>query len=46
MWLSDRTSATEISASFSLKLAIALSVAITLVIGFFPSLLLQFIEGI
>ena len=46
MWLSDRSSSTEISASFSLKLAIALSVAITLVIGFFPSLLLQFINQI
>jgi NADH-quinone oxidoreductase subunit N len=44
MWLSDRSSSTEISASFSLKAAIALSVAVTLVIGFFPSLLLQFID--
>jgi len=44
MWLSDRMSATEISASLSLKAAIALSVAITLVIGFFPSLLLQFTQ--
>jgi NADH-quinone oxidoreductase subunit N len=44
MWLSDRSSATEISASFSLKVAIGLSVAFTLVIGFFPSLLLQFID--
>ena len=40
MWLSDSSSAAEISASFSLKAAIALSVAITLVIGFFPSLLI------
>ena len=44
MWLSDRSSSTEISASFSLKAAIALSVAVTLVIGFFPSLLLHFVD--
>jgi hypothetical protein len=42
MWLSDSSSAAEISASLSLKVAIALSVGVTLVIGFFPSLLLQF----
>jgi NADH-quinone oxidoreductase subunit N len=44
MWLSDRTHSSEISASLSLKVAIALSVGVTLVIGFFPSLLLQFID--
>jgi len=42
MWLSDRTHSSEISASLSLKVAIALSVGVTLVIGFFPSLLLQY----
>jgi hypothetical protein len=44
MWLSDRTHSSEISASLSLKVAIALSVGVTLIIGFFPSLLLQFID--
>jgi len=42
MWLSEGSTSQEISASFGLKAAIALSVAVTLVIGFFPILLLQF----
>jgi len=46
MWLSDRTHSSEISASLSLKVAIALSVGVTFIVGFFPSLVLRFTEGV
>jgi NADH-quinone oxidoreductase subunit N len=42
MWLSDGSASQEVSATFSVKAAIALCVGATLVLGFFPSLLLQF----
>jgi len=42
MWLSEGSTSQEISATFSVKAAIALCVVATLVLGFSPSLLLQF----
>jgi NADH-quinone oxidoreductase subunit N len=41
MWLSEGTASREVSVAFSTRLAICLCVAATLVLGFFPSLLLQ-----
>ena len=46
MWLSEGSSSQEVSATFSVKTAIALCVGATLVLGFFPSLLLQFTNQI
>ena len=42
MWLSEGASSQEVSATFSVRAAIALCVGATLVLGIFPSLLLQF----
>jgi NADH:ubiquinone oxidoreductase subunit 2 (subunit N) len=42
MWLSEGTTSREVSVAFSTRLAIGICVAATLVLGFFPSLLLQF----
>jgi len=42
MWLAEGSTSQEISATFSVRAAIALCVGATLVLGFFPSLLLQF----
>jgi NADH-quinone oxidoreductase subunit N len=42
MWLSEGSSSQEVSETFSVKVAIALCVGATLVLGIFPSLLLQF----
>jgi NADH-quinone oxidoreductase subunit N len=46
MWLAEGSTSQEISATFSIKAAIALSVGATLALGFFPSLLLQFANQI
>jgi NADH-quinone oxidoreductase subunit N len=42
MWLSDGSASRDIAATFSVKASIALCVGATVVLGFFPSLLLQF----
>ena len=42
MWLAEGSTSQEISATFSVRAAIALCVGATLVLGIFPSLLLQF----
>jgi NADH:ubiquinone oxidoreductase subunit 2 (subunit N) len=41
MWLSEGTTSRDVSVAFSTRIAIGLCVAATLVLGFFPSLLLQ-----
>jgi NADH-quinone oxidoreductase subunit N len=46
MWLAEGSTSQEISATFSVKAAIALCVGVTLGIGLFPSLLLQFSVGL
>lgn len=43
MWLSDEPTSHEVLAAFSTRLAIGVCVVATLVIGFFPSQLLQFL---
>jgi NADH-quinone oxidoreductase subunit N len=42
MWLSEGTTSHDVSASISTRLAIGLCVVATVLLGFFPSLLLQF----
>jgi NADH-quinone oxidoreductase subunit N len=42
MWLSEGTASHDASASIGTRLAISLCVGATVVLGFFPSLLLQF----
>jgi len=42
MWLSEGTTSRDVSVAFSTRLAICLCVGATVVLGFFPSLLLQF----
>jgi len=46
MWLSEGAASREVAATFSVKASIALCVGATLVLGFFPSLLLQFTNQI
>jgi NADH:ubiquinone oxidoreductase subunit 2 (subunit N) len=46
MWLSEGTTSREVSVAFSTRLAIGLCVGATVVLGFFPSLLLQFVNQI
>jgi NADH:ubiquinone oxidoreductase subunit 2 (subunit N) len=46
MWLSEGTTSREVSVAFSTRLAIGICVAATLVLGFFPSLILQFVNQI
>jgi NADH-quinone oxidoreductase subunit N len=46
MWLSDGTTSRDVSVALSTRLAIGICVAATLVLGFFPSLLLQFTNQI
>jgi NADH-quinone oxidoreductase subunit N len=46
MWLSDGTTSRDLSVALSTRLAIGICVAATLVLGFFPSLLLQFSVGL
>ena len=42
MWLAESTTSRDVAATFSVKAAVAVCVGVTLVLGFFPSLLLQF----
>jgi hypothetical protein len=42
MWLVESTTSRDIAATISVKAAVAVCVGATLVLGFFPSLLLQF----
>jgi hypothetical protein len=42
MWLSEGTTSRDVSIAFSTRLAIGVCVGATVVLGFFPSLLLQF----
>jgi NADH-quinone oxidoreductase subunit N len=42
MWLSEDTTSRDVSVGFSTRLAIGLCVGATVVLGVFPSLLLQF----
>jgi NADH-quinone oxidoreductase subunit N len=42
MWLSEGAASRDIATTISVKASIALCVGATLVLGFFPSLLLQF----
>jgi len=42
MWLAESTTSRNVAATFSVKAAVAVCVGATLVLGFFPSLLLQF----
>jgi NADH-quinone oxidoreductase subunit N len=42
MWLSEGTTSHDVSVSISTCLAVGLCVGATLVLGFFPSMLLQF----
>jgi NADH-quinone oxidoreductase subunit N len=42
MWLSEGKTSRDVSTAFSTRLAIGLCVGTTVVLGFFPSLLLQF----
>jgi NADH-quinone oxidoreductase subunit N len=44
MWLSESTSSRDVSVAFSTRLAISLCVGTTVVLGFFPSLVLQFAQ--
>jgi NADH-quinone oxidoreductase subunit N len=44
MWLSEGTASREVSVAFSTRLAIGICVAATMILGIFPSLLLQFIN--
>jgi NADH-quinone oxidoreductase subunit N len=46
MWLSEDTASRDVSVAFSTRLAIGFCVGATLVLGFFPSLLLQFVDQI
>jgi NADH-quinone oxidoreductase subunit N len=46
MWLSEGTSSHDVSASISTRLAIGLCVGATVLLGFFPSLLLQFTKQV
>jgi NADH-quinone oxidoreductase subunit N len=46
MWLSEGTTSREVSAAFSTRLAIGLCVGVTVLLGFFPSLLLQFLTEV
>jgi NADH-quinone oxidoreductase subunit N len=42
MWLSEGSASQEVPVTLSVRVAIALCVGATLVLGFFPSMLLQF----
>jgi NADH:ubiquinone oxidoreductase subunit 2 (subunit N) len=44
MWLSEGSSSSEVSTTFSTRLAIGLCVGATVVFGVFPSLVLQFTQ--
>ena len=46
MWLSEGTALREVSVAFSTRLAIGICVAATMVLGIFPSLLLQFLADV
>jgi NADH-quinone oxidoreductase subunit N len=46
MWLSEGTTSRDVSVTFSTRLAIGLCVGATVVLGFFPSLLLQFLTEV
>jgi NADH-quinone oxidoreductase subunit N len=46
MWLSEGTTSRDVSIAFSTRLAIGVCVGTTVVLGFFPSLLLQFVNQI
>ena len=46
MWLLEGAASHDVEATFSVKVAIAVCVGATLVLGFFPSLLLQFTNQI
>ena len=46
MWLSEGAASRDIATTISVKASIALCVGATLVLGFFPSLLLQFTNQI
>ena len=46
MWLAESTTSRDVAATISVKAAVAVCVGATLVLGFFPSLLLQFTKQI
>jgi hypothetical protein len=46
MWLSEGTTSRDVSIAFSTRLAIGVCVGTTVVLGFFPSLLLRFVNQI
>jgi NADH-quinone oxidoreductase subunit N len=46
MWLSEDTGSRDVSIAFSTRLAIGVCVGTTVVLGFFPSLLLQFLSEV
>jgi len=46
MWLSDGAESRDVATTFGVKAAVAVCVGATLVLGFFPSLLLQFTNQI
>jgi hypothetical protein len=46
MWLSEGTTSRDVSIAFSTRLAIGVCVGTTVVLDFFPSLLLQFVNQI
>jgi NADH-quinone oxidoreductase subunit N len=46
VWLSEGTTSNDVSASISTRFAIGLCVGATVLLGFFPSLLLQFTKQV